>query len=93
MKTFLVQALAPTNEQECERAEKWAYDRLTDARNSVKHKRGTRDTHFMYDSEQEARNVIDRAVTTFLQVNLQLDRRLVSLFAAFDRATHGAGES
>ena len=93
MKATLVEALAPTTEHERVRAEKWAYDRLTDPKNSVKHMRGTRDTHFTYDSEQEAEDVIDRAVTTYIQVNRQLGLPLANLIAAFDRAMRGASEA
>ena len=93
LKAALVAGLTPKTDQEILRAEKWAHDRLTDPRNSVKHMRGTGDTHYIYDSEQEAKDLIDRTVTTYLQVNLQLGHRLVTLIAAFDRATHGASEA
>ena len=89
MKEMLVQALSPKTEDEKLKAEKWAYSRLTDPKNSVKHMRGSRDEHFVYDSEMEAQDVIDRAITTYIQVNHTLGRPLASLIAAFERVLRG----
>ena len=100
MKAALTEALAPKTEHEKGKAEhekgkaeKWAHDRLTDPKNSVKHMRGTRDTHFVYDSEQEAEDVIDRAVTTYIQLNQRLGHPLATLITAFDRIMRGDSEA
>jgi hypothetical protein len=89
VKASVIKVLATQNESERIQAERWAYDRLTGPKNSVKHMRGGRDGNFVYDSEQEAADVIDRAVSTYIQTNQTLGNPLASLIAAFDRITRG----
>jgi hypothetical protein len=87
VKAMLVEALGPETEHNRVRAEKWAYDRLVGPKNAVKHMRGAGDLDFVYDCEQEAEDVIIRAVITYVQIRQRLGRPIASLIAAFYRAT------
>lgn len=89
---MLVEALGPETEQDNVSAEKWAYDRLVGPKNSVKHMRGAGDLDFVYDSEQEAEDVIIRAVITYAQIGQRLGRPIASLIAAFYRVTDAGKE-
>lgn len=68
MKEAIVSLISPQSPAERIDAEKWAHDRLSDAKNSVKHKRGPRDDSVNFDSKEEAYDVIDRAITTYFQL-------------------------
>ena len=68
IKEFIVALSNPESEQEAKRLEKWAHDRMSDAKNSVKHKRGSKDGTVNFDPKEESYDVIDRAITTYFQL-------------------------
>jgi hypothetical protein len=89
IKDATISVLAPATPAEKARAEKWTHDRMTIAKNSVKHMRGARDKHVQFDSEVEAEEVISRAISTFFQVQPAMGLPVVRLIEAFDRAMRG----
>ena len=68
MKELIVELSDPKSEQEERRLQKWAHDRLSEAKNSVKHKRGPQDRTVNFDAKEESYDVIDRAITTYFQL-------------------------
>ena len=91
-KEALVLVLNPKSAAEQEDAEKWAFNRMTWAKNSVKHMRGARDLHLQLDAEVEAEDIIDRAVTTYLQIRPTAGLPLVHLIQLFDNARQGKSD-
>ena len=85
MKEFIVALSSPTSEQEARRIEKWAYDRVNDAKNSVKHKRGRKDQTVYFDAQEEAYDIIDRAITTYFQLWSPLRLPYLSSIQEFDK--------
>jgi hypothetical protein len=92
IKDGLVAILNPQSASDREAAEKWAFDRMTWAKNSVKHMRGAKDIDLQLDAEVESEDVIDRAVSTYLQIRPTVGLPLVHLIQAFDNAHHGRAE-
>ncbi len=68
MKELIVALSHPTSKEEATRIEKWAHDRMNDAKNSVKHKRGRKDQTVDFDAKEECFDVVDRAITTYFQL-------------------------
>ena len=54
MKRAIVALSHPTSEFEARRSEKWAHDRMSKAKNSVKHKRGSNDRVVDFDRVRES---------------------------------------
>lgn len=68
MKVAFLKLMNPSTRDEAEELEKWVHDRMSDAKNSVKHKRGRNDKTLSFDPKEEAYIVIDRAITTYFQL-------------------------
>ena len=68
MKEAVVALCTPCTEYERTKADKWVHNRMMDAKNSVKHMRGVRDSYVEFDAPEEAYDVIDRAITTYFQL-------------------------
>ena len=86
MKRAIVALSHPTSEFEAKKSEKWAHDRMSRAKNSVKHKRGSNDRAVDFEIEAESYDIIDRAITTYFQLWSQLDLPYLPLIQAFDQA-------
>lgn len=83
-KDGVLKILSPSSPEDTAKAEKWIYDRMTDAKNSVKHKRGKKDRTVGFDPREEAYDVIDRAITTYFQLFSVLGLRPLQLIEKFD---------
>jgi hypothetical protein len=68
VKAAFLKLMNPSSRDEAEMLEKWIHDRMSDAKNSVKHKRGRNDKTVSFDPKEEAYDVIDRAITTYFQL-------------------------
>lgn len=68
MKEAIVSLGAPSTPREKNARLKWAHDRMSNAKNTVKHKRGPKDRAVSFDSKEEAYDVIDRAISTYFQL-------------------------
>ena len=68
MKEAIVVLSKPSSEKERQEVEKWAHERMNDAKNSIKHKRGARDNSVNFDAKEESYDMIDRAITTYFQL-------------------------
>jgi len=82
---------SPESPSEKQDAKKWVYDRLSNAKNSVKHKRGSQDGTVKFDSKEEAYDVIDRAITNYIQLLSVLRLPHLSSIEKFD--SHRRSES
>jgi hypothetical protein len=58
----------PSSEAERQKVEKWAHDRMSDAKNSIKHKRGAKDNSVNFNAKEESYDMIDKAITTYFQL-------------------------
>jgi len=67
-KEAVVLLSAPASKKESDETEKWVYDHMTYAKNSVKHMRGGKDTKVEFNAKEEAYDTIDRAITTYFQL-------------------------
>lgn len=85
MNTAIVASSGASTASEIKEAEKWAYDRLSDPKNSVKHKRGAKDHAVTFNSREEAGDVIDRAITTYFQLLAALRLPHIALIQEFDK--------
>ena len=85
MKRAIVALSKPSSEAERQEGEKWAHDRLNDAKNSIKHKRGARDNSVNFDAKEESYDMIDRAVTTYFQLFSILHLRHLPSIQEFDK--------
>lgn len=68
MKEAIVTLSKPSSAAERQEVEKWAHKRMNDAKNSIKHKRGAKDNSVNFDARQESYDMIDRAITTYVQL-------------------------
>lgn len=75
---------SPTSPEERARAERWIHNRMFDAKNSVKHKRGRKDEAVDFDAEQEARDAIDMAISTYFQLFSYLNLPYLACIKNFD---------
>ena len=85
MKEAIVALSNPTSEEDAKRIEKWAHDRMSEAKNSVKHKRGAKDHTVGFDAKEESYNVIDRAITTYFQLWSPLSLPYLPSIQEFDQ--------
>jgi len=85
MKEAIVALSNPKSEHEAKEIEKWAHDRMSDAKNSVKHKRGSKDRTVSFDAKEESYEVIDRAITTYFQLWSLLRLPYLSSIQEFDK--------
>jgi len=84
---------AASSPAEQAKTEKWIHDRMTDAKNSVKHKAGRKDAYVGFDAKEEAYVVIDRAISTYFQLFLPLRLPYLPSIQDFDakrRSERGA---
>ena len=88
MKAAIVAFSGASTPCEIKEVEKWACDRLNDAKNSVKHKRGAKDNAVTFSSREEASDVIDRAITTYFQLHAALRLPHIALIQEFDKRRH-----
>ena len=86
MKAAIVAMSAPTSLKQAQELEKWAHDRMSHAKNSVKHKRGSKDDTVDFEATEEAYDVIDRAISTYIQLQSVLRLRHLPSISAFDAA-------
>lgn len=84
MKGAFLKLMNPSTRDEVEALEKWIHDRMSDAQNSVKHKRGRYDMTVSFDPKEEAYDVIDRAITTYFQLFSILKLRPIRSIEQFD---------
>ena len=89
-KDAMVTTLNPQSDLQRQAAEKWAYDRLTRAKNIVKHMRGLKDALVDMDPETESDDYLDRAISTYFQIQPIAKLPLIYLIQAFDRARQGS---
>lgn len=75
---------APCTPAERAKTEKWIHDRMTGARNSVKHKAGRKDAYVSFDAKEEAYDVIDRAISTYFQLFSYLELPYLASIQDFD---------
>lgn len=85
MKEAIVALSKPSSEAERQQVEKWAHDRMNDAKNVVKHKRGAKDTSVALDAKEESGDLIDRAITTYFQLFSILRLRHLPSIQDFDQ--------
>ena len=88
MKEAIVALSNPESEQEARRIEKWAHDRMNEAKNSVKHKRGPKDKTVNFDAKEESYDIIDRAITTYFQLWSPLRLPYLPSIQEFDQRRH-----
>jgi hypothetical protein len=84
MKDAIVALSAPGTPQEAQDIEQWAYRRMTDVKNSIKHMRGLKDIGVSVDIREEAQDVIDRAISTYFQLASRVGLPLVKEIEKFD---------
>lgn len=75
---------SPASSEERDETEKWIHDRMYDAKNSVKHKRGKKDEVVGFDPKQEAYDVIDMAISTYFQLFSHLNLPYLECIQNFD---------
>ncbi len=85
MKEAIVALSKPSSEAERQEVEKWAHDRMNDAKNSIKHKRGAKDNSVNFDAKEESYEMIDRAITTYFQLFSILRLRHLPSIQEFDQ--------
>jgi len=83
-KEAVLRLFGPCTPKEESETEKWIFDRMTDARNTVKHKKGHRDRVVDFDAKKEAYDVIDRAITTYFQLQSHLSLAYLPSIQVFD---------
>ena len=84
MKELAVALSAPPTAEAAKQTEKWIHERMTDAKNSVKHMRGLKDAGIAFNAEEEARDIIDRTISTYIQLANRVALPIVSGIAEFD---------
>jgi hypothetical protein len=84
IKDGVVALSRPSSVSERKAVEKWAHDRLSEAKNSVKHKRGHKDITVGLDAKDESRDLIDRAISTYFQLWSLLNLPYLPLIREFD---------
>jgi hypothetical protein len=93
MKDAIVALSAPASPDEKRKAEKRVYDLMSDAKNTVKHKRGSKDNTVNFDAKEEAYDVIDRAITTYLQLLSLLRLAHLPSIQKFDERRRSEGDA
>ena len=88
IKEAIVALSHPTSQREARETEKWAHDRMSDAKNSVKHKRGPKDLVVQFDATGESYDVIDRAISTYFQLWSLLRLPYLPSIQEFDARHH-----
>ncbi|WMP15855.1 hypothetical protein [Thiothrix lacustris] len=78
----------PSDQQERNKLSKWVGDRMNNPKNSVKHKRGHQDEFVEFDPVEEAADVIDRAISNYIQLLGKLPLRDLPSIHEFDVARH-----
>jgi hypothetical protein len=84
MKVAFLRLSRPSTRKEVGELEKWIHDRMSEAKNTVKHKRGRKDSSVDFDPKDEAYDVIDRAITTYFQLFTVLHLRPLQSIEDFD---------
>jgi hypothetical protein len=84
MKELIVAVSKPGTSQEAREIEDWAHRRMTDPKNSVKHMYGLRDVGVTLDIREEAYDVIDRAISTYIQLDAKVRLPMVTGISDFD---------
>ena len=84
MKKLGVTLSAPATAEEAKQTEKWIHDRMTYPKNSVKHMRGLKDAGIGFNAKEEARDTIDRTISTYIQLANRVALPIVSGIAEFD---------
>lgn len=85
LKEAIVALSDPNSEEDAKKLDKWAHSRMSDAKNSVKHKRGRKDRTVCFDAKEESYNVIDRAITTYFQLWSPLSLPYLPSIQEFDK--------
>lgn len=83
-KDAVVKLSAPATPDELLATEKWIHDRMTQARNTVKHKMGKADLTVDINAKEEAYEEIDRAISTYFQLQSVLNLPYLASIQAFD---------
>ena len=84
MKEFIVTLSQPSSPQEARDTEEWAHHRMTNPKNSVKHMHGLRDLGVRFDLREEAYDVIDRAISTYIQLEAKVRLPPITDISEFD---------
>jgi hypothetical protein len=92
MKEAVLKLSAPATRQEADEIEKWIHDRMSNAKNSVKHKRGPKDDSVDFDPKEEAYEIVDRAITTYFQLFSALNLRPLRSVEEFDASRREEGK-
>lgn len=74
----------PESQKEAADLNKWIIDRMNEPRNSVKHKRGHSDHVVTFDPEEEAADVIERAVTNYTLLASKLPLKPIPAVETFE---------
>ncbi|KFN41771.1 hypothetical protein [Arenimonas oryziterrae] len=77
---------APSSPRERVAAEKWIHDRMFEAKNTVKHKRGKRDLTVSFDAKEEAFDVVDLAVSNYFVLFSHMQLPWMPCVEQFDQA-------
>lgn len=84
IKDLVVAISAPATAKEAAQTEKWIHDRMTEAKNSIKHMRGLNDVGATFNVTEEATDIIDRAISTYMQLATQVRLPHIPGIADFD---------
>jgi hypothetical protein len=90
-KKAIVTLSRPSSAAETAEVQKWAHALLSNAKNSVKHKRGREDRTVDFDAQEEGHDVIDRAISTYLQLQAVLQLPHLSSIQDFDSRRRADG--
>jgi hypothetical protein len=92
MKDAVVALSAPNTSEEAKEVEEWIHWRMTHAKNSVKHMRGLKDGGVTFNAQEEASDIIDRAISTYIQLVSHIRLPSVSGIPEFDTLRRAEGE-
>lgn len=84
MKEAIVAISQPSTAQEALATAEWAHRRMTDPKNSVKHMYGLHDAGVKFNIREEACDVIDRAISTYMQLSAKAQLPEVNGIPEFD---------
>jgi len=84
MKDAIVALATPATSAEAKAIEDWAHHRMTEAKNSVKHMRGLMDAGAEFDPQEEASDIVDRAISTYIQLANRISLPAVPGILEFD---------
>jgi hypothetical protein len=85
MKEAIVALSNPGSTQEAKESRKGAHDGMSEAKNTVKHKRGLKDQTVNFDAKEESYDIIDRAITTYFQLWSVLRLPFLAFIQEFDQ--------